>query len=127
MAQGGEFRDRVYPLLQAAGCAGCHNTEGVASTTHLQFPDADAAPDRVDAFGRYLVVLVDRKNPGQSLLLNKPTRRVAHSGGERVKPGSQQEAVLKDWVQKLASMSDAEVTAALKYRDVEASGAGHER
>src|SRR5215472_7077567 len=111
MAQGGEFRDRVYPLLQAAGCAGCHNTEGVASTTHLQFPDADAAPDRVDAFGRYLVVLVDRKNPGQSLLLNKPTKRIAHGGGERIKPGSLEEATIKNWVDTLALMSDDQIAA----------------
>lgn len=127
IAQGGEFRDRLYPVLQTAGCAGCHNTDGVASTTRLQFPDADASPDRIDAFGRYLVVLVDRKNPAQSLLLNKPTKRIAHGGGERIKPGSPEEAALKQWVQTLVAMSDAEVASALRYKDAESSGAGHER
>src|SRR5689334_13160411 len=115
MGQAGEFRDRLYPVLQTAGCAGCHNTEGVASTTRLQFPDADAPPDRIDAFGKYLVVLVDRKNPAQSLLVNKPTKRIAHAGGERIKPGSPEEAALKQWVQTLAAMSDDEVAAALRY------------
>jgi len=125
MAQGGTFAQTVYPLLQKAGCAGCHNTEGVASATRLHFPEADAAPDRIDAFGRYLVVLVDRANPTQSLLLNKPTRRVDHVGGERIRQGSADEAALKAWVQTLAAMSDAEMTAALKYREREASGEGY--
>jgi hypothetical protein len=127
VARAGTFSETVYPVFQNAGCSGCHNTEGVASTTRLQFPDADAPADRIEAFGKYLVVLVDRKNPAQSLLLNKPTKRVAHAGGERIKPGSPQESVLKGWIQTLAAMPDAEVAAALKYRDAEASGAGSER
>jgi len=125
MAQAGTFAQTVYPLLQKAGCAGCHNTEGVASATRLHFPEADAAPDRIDAFGRYLVVLVDRANPTKSLLLNKPTRRVDHVGGERIRQGSADEAALRAWVQTLAAMSDAEMTAALKYREREASGEGY--
>jgi hypothetical protein len=127
IASAGTFSETVYPVLKDAGCSGCHNHEGVASTTRLQFPDADASPDRVEAFGKYLVILVDRKNPGQSLLLNKPTKRIAHGGGERIKPGSAQEAALKAWIQTLAAMPDAEVAGAMKYRESEASGAGHER
>ncbi|HEY1341920.1 MAG TPA: DUF1592 domain-containing protein [Bryobacteraceae bacterium] len=127
MARAGEFQDRVFPIFKDAGCPACHNTEGVASGTRLQFPDSDAAADRMEAFGKYLVVLVDRKNPSQSLLLNKPTKRVAHGGGERIKPGSPQEAILKSWIQTLAAMSDAQAAAALKYRDAEAAGDGRER
>jgi len=47
------------------------------------------------------VVLVDRERPGNSLLLNKPTNRIAHAGGERITPGSQDETVLKAWIEKL--------------------------
>jgi hypothetical protein len=125
MAQGGTFSQSVYPVLQKAGCAGCHNPEGVASGTRLHFPEADASPDRIDAFGRYLVALVDRANPAQSLLLNKPTRRVDHAGGERIRQGSSDEAALKAWIQTLAAMTDGQVAAALTYREREASGQGY--
>src|SRR5271165_6710129 len=82
------FSQSVYPVLEKAGCAACHNGNGVASATRLHFPDPDAPRDRVEAFGKSLVVLVDRANPQESLLLKKPTLRVAHTGGERIKPGS---------------------------------------
>jgi hypothetical protein len=79
----------------------------------------------VEAFGRSLVVLVDREKPGSSLLLNKPTNRIPHAGGERIKPGTADEATLKAWIEKLTQLSGAELTRALKYREEEAAGAGH--
>ena len=65
------------------------------------------------------------ETPGNSLLLNKPTNRIPHAGGERIKPGSQDEAVLKAWIEKLTQLSGVELTRALKYREEEAAGAGH--
>ncbi len=38
-AQQVSFADQVYPVLQSAGCAACHNGEGVASATRLRFPE----------------------------------------------------------------------------------------
>ena len=89
------FADQLYPVLQKAGCRTCHNPEGVASPTRLHFPEEGAARDRVEAFGKSLVDLVDRKIPANSILLNKPTNRVPHSGGVRIRPGSTEEALLK--------------------------------
>jgi hypothetical protein len=97
------FRDKVYPVLQKAGCPACHNPDGVASATRLQFPEGKATPAQIDAFGRSLQPLVDRNNPSHSLLLQKPTVRVAHAGGKRIAPGSSEEGVLKGWVAYLAS------------------------
>src|SRR2546423_6517336 len=77
-----DFAAKVYPVLEAAGCRGCHVEDGVASGTRLHFPEPGASTDRVQAFGLTLAALVDSADPSKSLLLNKPTNRVAHTGQE---------------------------------------------
>jgi hypothetical protein len=109
------FSRTVYPVLQKAGCAACHNVNGVASATHIHFPGADATPAQIDAFGKSLVVLVDRDHPENSLLLKKPTRRIPHTGGERIKPGSPEEAIWISWIQELAKLKGPDLEAALNY------------
>lgn len=116
-AEEGSFSETLYPVLERAGCQSCHNSEGVASVTRLQFPELDASPEAIAAFGNSLVALVDRENPEQSFLLNKPTNRIPHAGGERIVPGSEGDAALKAWVEKLASLSGEELEAALNYGD----------
>jgi hypothetical protein len=123
-AQDGPFGAGLYQVLEKAACRSCHNPEGVASPTRLHFPEPDAAPDKLEAFGRSLVTLVDRQRPDASLLLNKPTNRIAHAGGERIKAGSSDEVVLKAWIQRLTQLSGVELASALKYREEEASGRG---
>ena len=98
------FSATLYPILENAGCRQCHNPNGVASATRLQFPEHDAPADRIESFGRSLAVLVDASRPDQSLLLNKPTRRIPHTGGERIAPGSPQEQVLRGWIARLARL-----------------------
>src|SRR5215510_7791475 len=83
-AQEGSFSKTLYPVLEKAACRSCHNPDGVASATRLQFPEADARPDQAEAFGNSLVALVDRSNPEESLLVKKPTNRIAHAGGQRI-------------------------------------------
>src|SRR5579863_8892850 len=121
------FSNKLYPILKDAGCPACHNSNGVASATRLHFPDAEAAPDRIEAFGNSLVRLVDHDHPDESLLLKKPTLRVPHTGGLRIKPGSPEEAVLKAWIRTLASLSGDDLAKAMKYGDLDqaasASGA----
>ena len=118
------FTDKVYPILEKAGCRTCHNIEGVASATRLHFPEEEAAKARVDAFGKSLVELVDRPNPDNSILLLKPTQRVQHTGGERIPKGSPEETALKSWIGYLAKLSGAQLTEALRYRVQEAGGYG---
>lgn len=114
-AQTSPFSDRLYPILKNAGCPNCHNGNGVASATRLHFPDPSASTERAEAFGRSLVRLVNREHPEESLLLKKPTRRIPHAGGERIKPGSPEETVLIDWIRFLAAMPADELAIALKY------------
>lgn len=103
------FAERVYPVLHAVQCERCHSDNGVASETRLAFPEADAGRDRLTTFGLSLMDLVDRRNPEQSLLLRKPTKRVKHSGGQRIKPGSDEEGALLSWIDYLNGLSDEQV------------------
>src|SRR5438128_10154917 len=93
------FTRTVYPIFEAAQCRGCHADDGVASATRLHFPDPNATPDEIDAFGITLSALVDRADPSRSLLILKPTTRERHTGGVRIKPGSFEEEALTGWVQ----------------------------
>lgn len=103
------FAEKVYPALHAVQCERCHSDNGVASETRLAFPEPGAGRDRITAFGLSLLDLVDRRNPEQSLLLRKPTKRVKHTGGQRIKPDSDEEALLRRWVEYLAGLSDEQV------------------
>jgi hypothetical protein len=108
------FSRTVYPIFEAAQCSGCHADDGVASATRLHFPEPNASPDDIEAFGLTLAVLVDRTDPTKSLLINKPTNREKHTGGERIKPGSYDEQALLEWTKYLARVPEDAVSAARK-------------
>ena len=106
------FTRTVFPIFEAAQCRGCHSDDGVASGTRLHFPEENASPDDIEAFGITLAALVDRTDPSRSLLINKPTNRERHTGGVRIQPGSFEEKALVEWVQHLAALPEAAVAAA---------------
>ena len=106
------FQSQVFPVFEAAKCSGCHAASGVASATRLHFPDKDATPAQIQAFGLSLASLVDRTDASKSLLLTKPTNVVRHTGGLRIKPGSPEERLVATWAASLASASDATLAAA---------------
>ena len=123
-AQPVSFLDEVLPVLENAGCKHCHNPDGVASGTRLHFPDESASRQRIAAFGESLVELVNRSAPATSILLQKPTNRVKHSGGEKIPKGSPEEAMLTRWINYLASLPEARVRQALLYKRSESSSYG---
>jgi hypothetical protein len=67
------------------------------------------------------LIATTRTNP---CLLQKPTARIFHTGGERIKPGSPEEATLKAWIDHLAKLSGIDLNVALRYREFEDNGAG---
>jgi hypothetical protein len=103
------FVEKVYPVLHTVQCERCHSDNGVGSETRLNFPESDAGRDQITAFGLSLRELVNRRTPEQSLLLRKPTKRVKHTGGQRIKPDSVDEVVLMSWINYLAGLSDEQV------------------
>jgi hypothetical protein len=123
-AEPAPFSKSLYPIFEEAGCRACHNPDGVASATRLQFPEQSEPPDRIEAFGNSLVVLVDPKDPANSLLFKKPTARIPHSGGQRIKPGSPEETALRAWIDHLAQLKGDELAKAMHYRETLASGSG---
>lgn len=103
------FVEKVYPVMFSVQCNRCHNDNGVGSETRLEFPRVDAGKEQITAFGLKLIDLVDRKHPERSILIQKPTNRDEHTGGERIKPGSDEEKTLMAWVEYLAGLSEAQV------------------
>lgn len=99
------FTDTLYPAMRQSQCQDCHNDNGVASDTLLEFPAEYAGQERVLAFGFEMMDLVDFDDPEQSMLLLMPTNREEHTGGQRIKPGSVQEKQLRTWIKYLASFS----------------------
>jgi hypothetical protein len=88
--------DPALRVFAKGGCAGCHNPDGVASATRLKFASAEHVEAPEVAPG-----LVDRADPARSMLVQKPTRRVAHAGGKRIEPGSPEEGALIAWIGSL--------------------------
>lgn len=103
------FTQQVYPVFERANCRGCHTSEGVASATRLHFPPESAPAEELEFFGKKLIQLVDRASPESSLLLKKSTNRTSHGGGERIKPGSDDETAIITWSRHLASLRGADL------------------
>lgn len=102
-AQKPDFTADVWPVLQKADCMGCHQGNGVASTTRLVFPEAGASKQELDEFGDSLRDLVNKAKPEESLLIAKPTNRAKHAGGRRIAPGSAEESTWLAWIRHLAT------------------------
>ena len=102
-----KFADGLYPVLQKSNCRTCHVDGGIASATRLLFPEPGAPAGQIEAFGRSLVALVNRDRPEASPLFTKPTNREKHTGGKLISSGSQEEALLLDWVRQLARLAPA--------------------
>lgn len=106
LAQHPDFAQSLWPVLEQAQCRQCHNDNGVASTTRLQFPREQAPAAEIAAFGLSLRQFVDAANPEQSLLWRKPTHRTPHGGGERIRQKTEAEAALLGWVKYLATLPE---------------------
>jgi len=99
------FLKEVWPVMEAAQCRLCHNDNGVATASKLRFPPEGVSEGEIRAFSLRLAALVDNADPEKALLFQKPTARVAHTGGQRIKRGSAGEAALLSWVKYLSSAS----------------------
>lgn len=109
-AQGVDFGTGLWPVLERAQCRQCHSDNGVGSTTRLQFPE-EAGGESPDAaaiaeFGRSLRRFVTAGQVEESLLWKKPTGRMPHGGGERIRKGSADETALRAYVAYLAKQPE---------------------
>ncbi len=94
------FRRDVMAVLSKAGCnqGVCHGNQngkgGFKLSLRGQDPELDLAALLRDQGGRR----IDLVNPDESLLLAKPTMRVAHEGGRRFAADSPEYAIMRDWL-----------------------------
>jgi hypothetical protein len=95
-----DFERHVAPLLVRSGCSAgaCHGSfqgkGGLRLSLFGHAPGKDYLALTRDGLGRR----IDRADPDRSLLLLKPTGRVAHEGGRRFAADSWQYGVLRAWV-----------------------------
>lgn len=97
------FTSQVLPVLHKANCEGCHNSGGVAAGTRFRVPEGELSKEEWTRFGLSLHTLINRNDPGHSPLIDKPTRRVVHAGGQRIAPGSAEESTLRNWIDYLVT------------------------
>lgn len=94
------FGREVVPTLYRLGCSSgeCHGSFSGKGNFRLSLfaadPDADYR-EVLAGFGRRL----NRHDPDQSLLLLKPTGRLAHGGDVRLKTGSPEHQRLRAWIE----------------------------
>jgi hypothetical protein len=99
----------VVPVLTRTGCnmGGCHGAAQGKGGFRLSLQGFDPEFDHTQitraTFGRRIVPA----DPGQSLLLRKPSLAVAHRGGLRLKRGSPSYQLLRDWIAAGAPGPDA--------------------
>ena len=95
-----DFRTEVEPLLSKLGCnaGGCHGKASGQNGFKLSLFGFDAEFDHAaiskEARGRR----VFPGAPDQSLFLLKATGRMPHGGGKKLRPGSADYQVLRQWV-----------------------------
>ena len=95
-----DFSNDVMAVLSKAGCnqGTCHGNRngkgGFKLSLRGQDPERDFQVITRGLGGRR----VDRVNPGNSLVLLKPTAAVAHEGGRRFGPGETPFRILRDWI-----------------------------
>lgn len=94
------FRNQVQPVLAAAGCSSgaCHGAAAGKNGFRLSLRGYDDDGDWKAITRHSLGRRIDRADPARSLLLTKATNVVPHKGGERVKIGSPEYAVLAGWL-----------------------------
>jgi hypothetical protein len=94
------FRNDVLPILSRLGCnsGACHGALAGKGGFRLSLrgydPEADHASIAKQLRGRRIEIA----NPGQSLLLTKPTGALPHKGGIRLDADSREYRVLADWI-----------------------------
>jgi hypothetical protein len=94
------FRNEVMAVLSKAGCnAGtCHGNKNGKGGFKLSLRGQDPELDYRNLTRDLLARRANPLDPDVSLILLKPTARVAHEGGLRFKQDSLEYRILRDWV-----------------------------
>ncbi|GAC1464544.1 MAG: DUF1549 domain-containing protein [Isosphaeraceae bacterium] len=116
-----DFGQDIVPILTRAGCntGACHGRAEGQNGFHLSLFGYDTQGDYQtisrDAGGRRL----SRAAPAESLLIGKASGRIAHGGGPRVLPGTDNYRTLVDWASDGAPEVRGKIHGALNGLQVE--------
>jgi hypothetical protein len=94
------FANDVMAVLSKAGCnAGtCHGNRNGKGGFKLSLRGQDPALDHAALTREAGARRTDRIAPDRSLILRKPTLEVPHEGGLRIRPDSEEHAILLRWI-----------------------------
>src|SRR5206468_6807690 len=95
-----DFRRHVVPLLGRLGCNGraCHGSFQGQGGFRLSLFGYDFKADH-EALTKGEKPRVDFEEPEASRLIAKPTLKMPHKGGERIKAGSWEHHLILRWLQ----------------------------
>ncbi|HEV2350881.1 MAG TPA: DUF1549 domain-containing protein [Terriglobia bacterium] len=110
------FRNDVLPVMTKVGCNSgpCHGAAAGKNGFKLTLRGYDPQTDYLTLTHQALARRTERMNPGQSLILLKPTLTIPHGGGRRFPVGSPEYQVISGWIAQgmpAPQDSDARVTA----------------
>jgi hypothetical protein len=94
------FRNQVIPVLTRAGCnsGACHGALAGKGGLKLSLRGYDPETDHFVLTRQALGRRVDRQEPAQSLLLQKPTMAISHGGGLKLEVNSPDYRIVADWI-----------------------------
>lgn len=112
---GADFHTEVLPLLTKLGCnsGACHGAAAGRGQFALSLFGSDPAADYEAIVEAYQGRRIHLQEPEASLLLTKPSGRIAHEGGERFDPESDEAELLTSWIREGAPRGDAPILTAL--------------
>ncbi len=95
-----EFDAHVQSVLTRAGCnsGACHGALAGKGGFKLSLRAYDSLSDHFNITRQDRGRRIDAANPARSLLLAKPTGMIAHKGGVRLDPNSDDYRILADWI-----------------------------
>lgn len=98
-AQSPLFGREVVPVLYKLGCSAgsCHGSFSGKGGFRLSLFASDPAADYLEVRGM-LGRRINTQSIDESLLLLKPTGRIAHGGGVKLSPGSAEYRLIRDWI-----------------------------
>ncbi len=112
------FLQDIMPMITSLGCSAtqCHGSAGGASGLRLSMFAADPKADYEYITRGAEARHINRIQPDKSLLLQKATGGMNHSGGKKIEPGSEQYKMLLSWITNGAPYSkpDAAELVAIK-------------
>lgn len=94
------FRNHVLPVLSKTGCnsGACHGALAGKGGFRLSLGGYDPPADSFNIVKQDRGRRVEFSNPGQSLVLAKPSGAVAHKGGLRFETDSLEYRILSEWI-----------------------------